>query len=74
MKKIFDITKYACPISFIKAKILLDNLMPGEKAILRLKGQDTAKSLPKTLEEDGYTILNSLNKKKEIYELLVLKK
>ena len=74
MKKIFAITKYDCPISFIKAKILLEKLTVGQKAILRFKGKDTAKSLPKTLEEDGYIIINSYLKEKEIFEVVVTKK
>ena len=35
MIKIFDITKYPCPILFVKAKILLENLKSGQKVILR---------------------------------------
>jgi len=58
MKKIFDITKYSCPISFVKAKILLENLVSGVK----------------TLEEDGFKITNYLLKEKEIIEIEVLKK
>ena len=74
MKKIFDVTKYDCPISFIKAKILLEKLAVGQKAVLRFKGKDTAKILPKTLEEDGYKITNSYFKEKEIFEVVVTKK
>lgn len=74
MIKIFDITKYPCPILFVKAKILLENLVPGQKVILRFKGKDAAKSLPKTLEEDGFKVINCLLKKREIVEIEVLKK
>jgi len=74
MKKIFDITKHSCPISFVKAKILLESLTSGQSAILRFKGKDTAKTLPKTLEEDGFKITNYLFKKKEIFEIEVFKK
>ena len=74
MKKFFDITKYSCPISFIKAKILLESLVLGERAILRFKGKDTRKTLPKTLEEDGFKITNYLVKEREIFEIEVLKK
>ena len=74
MIKIFDITKYPCPILFVKAKILLENLVSGQKVILRFKGKDAAKSLPKTLEEDGFKVTNLLLKEKEIVEIEVLKK
>ena len=74
MKKIFDITKYSCPTSFVKAKILLENLVSGEKVILRFKGKDETKNLLKTLEEDGFKITNYLLKEKEIIEIEVLKK
>ena len=73
MKNFFDITKYKCPISFIKAKILLERINPGEKAILRFKGKDTADMLPKTLLEDGYSIKKISSKKSEIYEIIVQK-
>ena len=74
MIKIFDITKYPCPILFVKAKILLENLKSGQKVILRFKGKEAAKSLPKTLKEDGFKVTNFLLKEKEIVEIEVLKK
>ena len=74
MIKIFDITKYSCPILFVKAKILLENLKSGQKVILRFKGKEAAKSLPKTLKEDGFKVTNFLLKEKEIVEIEVLKK
>ena len=57
-----------------KARILLENLTSGQSAILRFKGKDTAKTLPKTLEEDGFKITNYLFKKKEVFEIEVFKK
>ena len=74
MIKIFDITKYPCPILFVKANILLENLKSGQKVILRFKGKEAAKSLPKTLKEDGFKVTNFLLKEKEIIEIEVLKK
>ena len=74
MIKIFDITKYPCPILFVKAKFLLENLKSGQKVILRFKGKEAAKSLPKTLKEDGFKVTNFLLKEKEIVEIEVLKK
>ena len=68
MIKIFDITKYPCPILFVKAKILLESLVLGERAILRFKGKDTRKTLPKTLEEDGFKITNYLVKERSFSE------
>ena len=75
MKKIFDITKYSCPISFVKAKILLENLVLGEKAILRFKGKDETKIYKNnfTLFIE-YILTNNKPKEKEIIEIEVLKK
>tara|TARA_B100000029_G_scaffold516771_1_gene633939 strand:- start:323 stop:541 length:219 start_codon:yes stop_codon:yes gene_type:complete len=71
MKKI-NLRKYHCPISFIKAKIILNKLKKNEKILLILNNEKDTNILIKTIKEEGYTVLNSL-KNKKIFKIEVLK-
>ena len=63
MKKI-NLRKYNCPISFVKAKIILDELKKNEKVLLILNNEKDTNILIKTIKEEGYKIINLVTKKK----------
>ncbi|MCM8833088.1 MAG: sulfurtransferase TusA family protein [Candidatus Omnitrophica bacterium] len=68
-----DITKDNCPITFVKAKLFMENLKKGEKTEILLTEGEPLENLPKALEEQGYKVLNINYVKDNIYKLLVEK-
>ena len=50
-KKVLDITKYACPITFIKAREFIKNNTQHEKIII-IKGKENLLRLKQTLEKN----------------------
>ena len=72
MKKI-NVRKYNCPISFVKAKIIFDELKKNEKVLLILNNEKDTNILIKTIKEEGYKIINLVTKKK-FFEIEILKK
>ena len=52
-----DITDQVCPMTFVKTKLLIESMPAGKIAEVRLKGAETLKNVPRSIEEHGHEIL-----------------
>ena len=52
-----DITSYVCPITFVKTKLLLERMKPGETAEIRLNAGEPLENVPRSVIEHGHTVL-----------------
>ena len=52
-----DLRPYACPITFVKTRIALERLGPGEVLEVWLAGGEAAESVPRSAAEEGHRIL-----------------
>ena len=48
-----DITGYVCPMTFVRTKLLLERMAPGETAEVRLKGDEPKRNVPRAVTEQG---------------------
>jgi TusA-related sulfurtransferase len=53
-----DITGEICPITFVKTKLLLERMRPGETAVVRLKGAEPLGNVPRSVTEHGDEVLS----------------
>ncbi len=53
-----DITRDLCPMTFVKTRIALDRLAPGQTLLVRLRGEEPTRNVPKTATEQGHAILD----------------
>ena len=53
-----DITKEICPLTFVKTKLLIEKMHPGQIAQIRLSGVEPIKNVPQSIIELGHTILS----------------
>ncbi|MBF0177570.1 MAG: sulfurtransferase TusA family protein [Magnetococcales bacterium] len=51
-----DITGDVCPLTFVKVKLKLENISPGQTLHIRLCGDEPRRNLPITLREEGYQV------------------
>ena len=51
-----DFHAVACPLNYVKTKLILDSMEPGQ-VLSVLLGEDGAKNVPKSAEKDGYEVL-----------------
>lgn len=51
-----DITNDICPMTFVRAKIMVERLAPGASAIIRLKGTEPLGNVPRSLAELGHIV------------------
>jgi TusA-related sulfurtransferase len=52
-----DITADVCPMTFVKTKLLLERMRPGETAEIRLTGDEPRSNVPRSVEEHGHQVL-----------------
>ena len=52
-----DITRDICPMTFVKTRIALDRLAPGQTLLVRLRGEEPLRNVPRTATEQGHTVL-----------------
>jgi len=52
-----DITRDLCPMTFVKTRIALDRLAPGQTLLVRLKGEEPLRNVPRTAIEQGHAVL-----------------
>jgi TusA-related sulfurtransferase len=54
---VLDIRAYACPLTWVKAKIALDGIAPGEALEVLLRAGEPLDNLPRTAEEEGHRVV-----------------
>lgn len=70
-----DITPEVCPLTFVKTKLLIERMTPGQIAEVRLKGAEPLENVPRSVRDNGHTVLGleAENGSTAIYRLLIRK-
>lgn len=53
-----DITPDVCPLTFVKTRLLLEKMTPGQTAEVRLNDGEPLKNVPRAVEEHGHAVLS----------------
>ena len=53
-----DITSDVCPITFVKTKLLMEKMKSGEVVEIRLPSGEPLENVPRSVREEGHTVLN----------------
>ena len=52
-----DITGETCPMTFVRVRLALDRLAPGQLLEVHLKGEEPRRNVPRTAVEQGHAVL-----------------
>ena len=52
-----DITSDVCPMTFVRTRLLVEKMAPGEVVEVRLVGEEPLRNVPESLAELGHEIL-----------------
>ncbi|NQU60106.1 MAG: sulfurtransferase TusA family protein [Rhodospirillales bacterium] len=55
---LIDITGEVCPLTFVKTKLLIESMQPGQTAEVRLKGNEPLKNVPRSVTDGGDKIIS----------------
>lgn len=53
-----DITRDTCPMTFVRTRLALDRLTPGQLLRVRLKGEEPLRNVPRTVKEQGHEVVS----------------
>ena len=68
-----DITDVNCPITFVKAKIALEELDNGDILSIKLNDGEPVQNVPKSIKEEGHKVLSLSDNGDGTFELIVQK-
>lgn len=68
-----DITDKVCPLTFVKAKVALEELEEGEVIAIRMNDGEPVQNVPRSVKEEGHQILKLVNNEDGTYSLIVRK-
>ena len=68
-----DITDKVCPLTFVKAKVAIDELDDGQVLAVRMNDGEPVQNVPRSLKEVGHQILKLYDNEDGTYTLLVRK-
>ncbi|MDR1540696.1 MAG: sulfurtransferase TusA family protein [Clostridiales bacterium] len=68
-----DITNVVCPVTFVKAKVALEELEEGQVLSIRMNDGEPVQNVPRSIKDEGHKILRLLDNKDGTYSLIVRK-
>ena len=71
--EIVDITDKVCPLTFVKAKVSLDELDIGQVLAVRMNDCEPVLYVPRSMMDEGQQVLKLINNNDGTYTLYVKK-
>jgi tRNA 2-thiouridine synthesizing protein A len=68
-----DISTEVCPMTFVRTRLALDRMTPGQTLLVRLRGDEPLRNVPRTAQEQGHAVL-SLDAQPDGTSLLLLRR
>lgn len=70
-----DITRDVCPLTFVKTKLLLERMSPGETAEIFLKGTEPLENVPRSVRDHGHDVVSLVpDASDDTYTLIIRKR
>lgn len=68
-----DITDVVCPMTFVKAKVAIEELDDGQILEIRMNEGEPIQNVPRSLKEEGHKVLEATNNDDGTFTILVEK-
>lgn len=68
-----DITDKVCPLTFVKAKVAIEEIEDGQILAVRMNDGEPVQNVPRSFKEDGHKVLKLYDNEDGTYTLLVRK-
>ncbi|MCI5595863.1 MAG: sulfurtransferase TusA family protein [Lachnospiraceae bacterium] len=68
-----DITDVVCPVTFVKAKVAIEELEPGQILSIHMNEGEPVENVPRSLKEEGHQVLKLIKREDGTFDLLVRK-
>jgi len=71
--KAIDITAETCPMTYVRTRLALDTMVAGQILLVRLKGEDPLKNVPRAAADQGHDPLDLLEQGDGTWLLVIQK-
>ncbi|MDR0862506.1 MAG: sulfurtransferase TusA family protein [Oscillospiraceae bacterium] len=68
-----DATDVVCPVTFVKAKVALEELDDGQILAVRLNDGEPVQNVPRSVKDEGHQVLKLVDNGDGTYNLIVRK-
>ena len=68
-----DVTDVVCPVTFVKAKVAIEELDDGQILAVHLNDGEPVQNVPRSLKDEGHQILKLIDNNDGTYVLIVKK-
>lgn len=68
-----DITKVVCPVTFVKAKVAIEELDKGQILEVRMNEGEPIQNVPRSLKDEGHRVIEVINNNDGTYTIFVEK-
>ena len=68
-----DITRDHCPMTFVKTKLKLEHMEPGDILEVLLTEGEPLENVPKTVVEQGFQVLETTRVSDKTYKVVIRK-
>ena len=69
--QVLDITNEVCPMTFVRTRLALDRMAPGKLLLVKLRGEEPVRNVPRTATEQGHEVLAQETGPDGVTELLL---
>lgn len=69
-----DITSEVCPMTFVRTKLLLEKMAPGQTAVISLRDGEPRHNVPRAVRDHGHEVLSLEAATGDVFQLLVRKR
>ena len=66
-----DITDVVCPVTFVKAKVALEELEDGQVLSIHMNDGEPVQNVPRSIKDEGHQILMRVENQDGTYNLIV---
>ena len=66
-----DITDVVCPVTFVKAKVAIEELEIGQILAVRVNDGEPVQNVPRSFKDEGQQILKLINNEDGTYDLIL---
>jgi len=70
---VLDIRGVVCPITFVKTKLALEKMAPGEVIRVVVDAASAAENVPRSLDREGHTVLSVTEVGTGVWEIVARK-
>ena len=68
-----DITDVVCPVTFVKTKVALEELLDGQILQVHLNDGEPVQNVPRSVKDEGHQVLKLKDNEDGTYELYIRK-